>query len=156
MPADTPFACRWCGAEADLELLDFDVKVANPPVDFEHRIYECQTCKKLTAEARWGNQQFVYKAIQYPRTLRSPIYVLVFDVACAWCGRADLIEPEEINATVGNPASARHRYDIYACHSCEQYTAVSYLGQIFTYPAVQDDRYPSMYYLEVGDEQPEA
>jgi len=153
MTIDAKLVCRWCGKEGELELADFDVKVANAQVDFEHQIYRCTSCEKLTAEARWGNQQFVYRAIEYPRTFRSPIYVLVYDVACAWCGRGDLIEPEEINATVGNPASARHHYDIYACRACESYTAVSYLGQVFAYPATQDERYPSMYYLEVGDEE---
>jgi hypothetical protein len=29
---------------------------------------------------------------------------------------------------------------------------VSYLGQVFAYPATQDDRYPSLYYLEIGEE----
>src|SRR5262245_28571980 len=149
----TELACEWSGMDSDPELIDFDVKVANPQVDFVHKIYRCGQCGKLTAEARWGNQQFVYKALEYPRTFRSPIYVLVYDIACGWCGRNDMIEPEEINATVGNPASQRHQYDIYACHACDRYTAVSYLGQIYTYPATQDDRYPSMFYLEVGDEE---
>ena len=98
-----------------------------------------------------GSQHFVYRALEYPRTFRSPIYVLIYEVACGWCGRADMIEPDEINATVGNPASQRHQYDIYACHACDRYTAVSYLGQVFAYPASQDDRYPSMYYLEVEE-----
>lgn len=151
MAAEIEPACSWCGAKDALELIDFDVKVANPQVDFDHAIYRCTLCTKLTATARWGNQSFVYKALEYPRAFRSPVYVLVYPVACAWCGRADLIEPEEINATVGNPASARHHYDIYACHACNRYTALSYLGQVFTYPATQDERYPSMYYLEVGE-----
>ena len=153
MPADSSLACGWCAFTGDMELIDFDVKVANPQVDFAHKIYRCGACQKLIAEARWGNQRFVYKALEYPRTFRGPIYVLVYEIACSWCGRSDLIEPEEINATVGNPASARHRYDIYACHACEKYTAVSYLGQVFAYPATQDERYPSMYYLEVGEEE---
>lgn len=152
MAADTAPACSWCGGDDALEIADFDVKIANPQVDFEHIIYRCALCTKLSAVAHWGNQQFRYKALEYPRAFRSPVYVLVYNVACAWCGRADLIEPEEINATVGNPASARHRYDVYACHACERYTAISYLGQVFAYPATQDERYPSMYYLEVGDE----
>jgi hypothetical protein len=145
-------ACNWCDMGDSLDLADYDVKVANPQVDFEHKIYRCGHCDKLTAEARWGNQQFVYKALEYARAFRSPIYVLVYDVVCGWCGRGDMLEPEEINATVGNPASARHHYDIYACHACDRYTAVSYLGQVFAYPATQDDRYPSMYYLEIGEE----
>jgi hypothetical protein len=153
MAADSRLICRWCGMDDELELVDFDVKIANSQVDFEHQIYRCTSCKKLTAEAHWGNQQFVYKALEYPRAFRSPIYVLVYEIACAWCGRSDLIEPEEINATVGNPASARHHYDIYACHACDTYTAVSYLGQVFSYPAVQDERYPSMFYLEVGEQE---
>ena len=152
MAAETAPACCWCGGDDTLEIADLDVKIANPQVDFEHMIYRCGLCTKLSAVAHWGNQQFSYKALEYPRAFRSPIYVLVYDVACAWCGRADLIEPEEINATVGNPASARHRYDVYACHACERYTAISYLGQVFAYAATQDERYPSMYYLEVGDE----
>lgn len=152
MTAESTPACIWCGAEDVLEMIDFDVKVANPQVDFDHKIFRCELCQKLTAVAHWGHQEFVYKALEYARAFRSPIYVLVYEVACSWCGRADLIEPEEINATVANPASARHRYDIYACHSCERYTAVSYLGQVFAYPATQDTRYPSMYYLEIGEE----
>jgi hypothetical protein len=135
-----------------LELADIDVKIANPQLDFDHAIYRCGSCGKLTAEARWGNQQYVYRAIEYSRRFRGVIYVLVYDVACGWCSRSDMLEPQEINATVGNPASARHHYDIYACHACDRYTAVSYLGQVFAYPATQDQRYPSMYYLEVGDE----
>ena len=106
----------------------------------------------VTAEARWGKQHFLYKALEYPRTFRAPLYVLVYPIACSWCSRADMVEPEEINATVANPASQRHRYDIYACHACDRYTAVSYLGQVFAYPATQDDRYPSLYYLEVDDD----
>ena len=141
-------ACQWCGANNELELADFDVKVANPEVDFDHSIYRCTACGKLTAEARWGRQHYTYRALEYPRTFRAPIYVLVYDIACGWCGRSDMIEPEEINATVGNPASARHQYDIYACHACDRYTAVSYFGQVYTYPATQDERYRSMYYLE--------
>ena len=90
---------------------------------------------------------------EYPRTFRAPLYVLVYPIACGWCGRADMVEPEEINATVANPASQRHRYDIYACHACDRYTAVSYLGQVFAYPAIQDDRYRSLYYLEIGEEE---
>jgi hypothetical protein len=151
MSGEAPTVCRWCGAAGELELIDFDVKVANPQVDFDHRIYRCGLCQKLSAEARWGNQQYEYKVLEYPRAFRSPVYVLVYEVACAWCGRSDLIEPVEINATVGNPASARHHYDIYACNSCERYTAVSYLGQVFAYPATQDERYPSMFYLEIGE-----
>jgi hypothetical protein len=153
MAVDSGPICCWCGIANDLELADFDAKVANPQVDFAHQIYRCNSCKKLTAEARWGNQQFVYKALAYPRAFRSPIYVLVYEIVCSWCGRGDLIEPEDINATVGNPASARHHYDIYACHACDHFTAVSYLGQVFAYPAIQDERYPSMYYLEVGEEE---
>lgn len=144
--------CQWCGMDNTLDLADFDVKVANAQVEFDHTIYRCQHCAKLTATARWGNQQFVYRALEYQRSFRRPVYVLVYDVACGWCGRTDMIEPEEINATVGNPASQRHHYDIYACHACDRYTAVSYLGQVFAYPATQDSRYPSMYYLEIGDE----
>jgi len=153
MTVDSTLRCRWCGIGDELELADLDVKVANSQVDFEHQIYRCTACQKRTAEARWGNQRFVYKALEYPRAFRSPLYVLVYEIACAWCGRDDLIEPEDINATVGNPASARHHYDIYACHACDRYTAVSYLGQVFAYPATQDERYPSMYYLEVGEEE---
>ena len=145
-------ACRWCAMDDSLEMVDFDVKVANPQVDFDHKIYRCSQCTKLTAQARWGSQRFDYKVLEYPRAFRSTVYVLVYEVACGWCGRNDMIEPEEINATVGNPASQRHHYDIYACHACDRYTAVSYLGQVFTYPATQDERYHSMYYLEVGDE----
>jgi hypothetical protein len=143
--------CHWCGAEQALELADFDVKVANPQVDFDHSIYQCSLCRKLTAEARWGREEFAYRALEYSRAFRRPVYVLVYEVACAWCGRSDLVEPAEINATVGNPASQRHHYDIYACHACDRHTAVSYLGQVVAYPATQDERYPSMFYLEVGE-----
>jgi hypothetical protein len=152
MTAESALACQWCGITDELELVDLDIKVANPQVEFEHNIHRCGACAKLTAEARWGKQLFQYKALEYPRTFRSAIYVLVYPIACGWCGRADMIEPEEINATVGNPASQRHRYDIYACHACDRYTAVSYLGQVFSYPAVQDSRYRSMYYLEIDEE----
>jgi hypothetical protein len=152
MMTERELACSWCGTSDALDLADFEVKVANPQVDFEHTIYRCTHCEKLTAEARWGGQQFVYRAIAYPRSFRGPIYVLVYDVVCGWCGRADMLEPEEINATVGNPASQRHHYDIYACHACDHYTAVSYLGQVYAYPATQDERYRSMYYLELGEE----
>ncbi len=151
MTTETALACQWCSMDAELELVDFDVKVANPQLDFDHKIYRCGSCAKLTAEARWGSQRYSYKTLEYQRTLRRPIYVLVYEVACGWCGRGDMIEPEEINATVANPASARHRYDIYACHACDRYTAVSYLGQVFAYPATQDARYLSLYYLEIGE-----
>src|SRR6185295_6704799 len=144
--------CHWCGTDDKLELADYDIKVANPQVDFEHKIYRCGRCEKLTAEARWGSQRYTYRALEYRRAFRGPIYVLVYEIACAWCGRAERLEPEEINATVGNPASQRHHYDIYACHACDRYTAVSYLGQVFAYPATQDTRYHSMYYLEIGEE----
>ena len=150
--AEHDLACHWCGMDDELEPADIKVKVANPQLDFDHTIYRCGHCEKLTAVARWGNQQYLYRAIEYPRRYRASIYVLVYDIACGWCGRSDMLEPEEINATVGNPASARHHYDIYACHACDRYTASSYLGQVFAYPATQDERYPSMYYLEVGDE----
>jgi hypothetical protein len=143
--------CHWCGMDDQLELAAIDMKVANPQLDFDHQIYRCGYCGKLTAEAHWGNQQYVYRALEYPRTFRAPLYVLVYDIACAWCGRTDMLEPEEINATVANPASARHHYDIYACHACDRYTAISYLGQVFAYPATQDDRYPSLYYLEIEE-----
>jgi hypothetical protein len=149
---EVDLACHWCAMDDSLEMVDFDVKVANPQVDFDHKIYRCGHCAKLTAEARWGSQRFDYKALEYPRPFRSPVYVLVYEVNCGWCGRSDMIEPEEINATVGNPASQRHQYDIYACHACDRYTAVSYLGQVFAYPATQDERYHSMYYLEIGEE----
>jgi hypothetical protein len=152
MTPDPALACHWCGEENELELADYDVDVANRQVDFEHKIYRCAACGKLTAEARWGNQRFGYRALEYARAFRRPTYVLVYEVGCAWCGRSDMIEPAEINATIGNPASQRHHYDIYACHACDRYTAISYLGQIFAYPATQDDRYPSMFYLEIGEE----
>lgn len=151
MTSDPALACHWCGMEGDLALADFDVGIANPQVDFKHNIYRCGFCGKLMAEARWGKEQFAYRALEYPRAFRRTVYVLVYDIACGWCGRSDMIEPAEINATVGNPASARHHYDIYACHACDRYTAASYLGQVFAYPATQDERYPSMFYLEVGD-----
>jgi hypothetical protein len=150
MTAEPALPCHWCG-EGELELADFDVKVANSQVDFEHKIYRCGQCGKLTAEARWGSQRFAYRALEYPRAFRRPVYVLVYEVGCAWCGRDDMVEPAEINATVGNPASQRHHYDIYACHACDRYTAVSYLGQVFSYRATQDERYLSMFYLEIGD-----
>ena len=152
MTIETALACGWCGMQGDMALADFDISVANPQVDFEHKIYRCGTCEKLTAEAHWGNQRFAYRALAYPRAFRRTVYVLVYDVGCAWCGRGDMLEPAEINATVGNPASQRHHYDIYACHACDRYTAVSYLGQVFAYPATQDTRYPSMFYLEIDEE----
>ena len=145
-------ACHWCGMDDQLDLVEVDVRIANPQFDFDHAIYRCGRCAKLTAEARWGQQRYVYRAIDYRRAFRGAIYVLVYDIACGWCQRADMIEPEEINATIGNPASARHHYDIYACHACDRYTAVSYLGEVRAFPATQDDRYPSMYYLEIGDD----
>lgn len=148
---DQERVCRWCDTAGSLDLADFEVKVANPQVEFAHSIYRCEQCGKLTAEARWGGQQFAYRAIEYQRPLRGAVYVLLYDVACAWCGRTDMLDPEEINATVGNPASQRHHYDIYACHACDRYTAVSYLGQVYAYPATQDERYRSMYYLELGE-----
>ena len=151
MTTEPALACRWCSLGGELELADFDVNVVNRQVDFEHAIYRCSACQKLTAAARWGPQQFVYRALAYPRAFRRTVYVLVYDVACAWCGRADMIEPSEINATVGNPASQRHHYDIYACHACDRYTAISYLGQVFAYPATQDARYPSMFYLAIDE-----
>lgn len=153
MTTEAELACQWCSIADQLELVDFDIKVANPQVEFEHSIYRCGACTKLTAAARWGKQLFQYKALEYPRTFRAALYVLVYPIACSWCGRADMIEPEEVNATVGNPASQRHRYDIYACHACDRYTAVSYLGQVYAYPATQDSRYRSMYYLEIEDEE---
>ena len=152
MAAEPGLVCQWCSMDSDLELVDFDIKVANSQVDFDHKIYRCGRCAQLTAEARWGGQRFAYRALEYPRTFRRPIYVLVYDVVCGWCGRADMLEPSEINATVANAASFRHHYDIYACHACDRYTAVSYLGQISAYPATPDPRYPSMYYLEIGEE----
>lgn len=154
MMSDPEQICQWCGMDAGLEAVDYDVNVANPQVEFDHAIARCGRCGKLSAAARWGAQRFVYRAIAYPRRFRKPIYVLVYDIACGWCGRMDMIEPEEINATIGNPASYRHRYDIYACHACDHYTAVSYLGQVFSYPATQDQRYPSLYYLEIGEDEP--
>jgi hypothetical protein len=152
MTADPELACQWCGQHNDLALVDYAIKVANPQVEFDHNIHRCGACAKLTAEARWGKQHFLYKALEYPRAFRAPLYVLVYPIACAWCTRADMVEPEEINATIANPASQRHHYDIYACHACDRYTAVSYLGQVFAYPATQDDRYHSLYYLEIGEE----
>jgi len=91
--------CHWCGMDDRQELADINVKIANAQVDFDHAIYRCGYCGKLTAEARWSGQQYIYRAIEYRRALRAPIYVLVYDVACGWCGRSDMIEPEEINAT---------------------------------------------------------
>lgn len=144
-------ACQWCRAIGVLGLIDHDIRVANAQVEFSHALWRCERCAKLTATAQWGSQRFIYRVLEYPRTFRKPLFVLVYDIVCAWCSRSDSMEPEEINATIGNPASHRHHYDIYACHVCERYTAVSYLGQVFTYPAIQDERYPSMYYLEVGE-----
>ena len=149
--SDNTLICHWCGMDDQIELAAVDVNIANAQLDFEHQIFRCAHCGKLTAEAHWGTQRYVYRALEYPRTFRAPLYVLVYDVACGWCGRTDMLEPEEINATVANPASARHHYDIYGCHACDHYTAISYLGQVFAYPATQDDRYPSMYYLEIEE-----
>lgn len=146
---DPTINCCWCGANDQVELTDLDIKVVNRQVDFAHALYHCERCDKLTVAARWGNQRYDYKAIAYQRAFRGALYVLIYDIACGWCGRSDQLEPEEINATIGNPASQRHQYDIYACFACERYTAVSYLGQIHAYPATQDDRYPSMFYLAI-------
>lgn len=145
--------CQWCGAGGGLDLADLDASVANPQVDVAHTISRCGRCGQLTAEARRGGRRYAYRALKHPRFLRSPVYVLVYDIACGWCGRSDQIEPTEINATVGNAVGQRTRYDIYACHACDRHTAVSYLGQVCAYPATQDDCHSSMYYLEIGMEE---
>ena len=80
-------ACHWCGADDQLELIDIGVKIANPQVEFEHTLHRCGQCGKLMAEARWGKQHYLYRALEYPRTFRAPLYVLVYDVACGWCSR---------------------------------------------------------------------
>jgi hypothetical protein len=145
-------ACQWCGSATDLGVAGEGVKLANPQVDLPHTLFRCARCGQLSLGAKWGNQRYLYKGLEYKRPFRRPTYVAIFPVACAWCERRDKIEPEEINATVANPASQRHKYDIYACHACERYTAVSYLGEVYAYPATQDERYATLYYLELGEE----
>lgn len=144
-------ACCWCNQAAVAELLTERAKVINRQFDLPHTITRCGACQQLNAEASWGNQTHRYRALAYPRRFRAPQYVLLYPVSCAWCKQSESLEPLEINATIGNPASARHHYDIYVCETCQRHTAISYLGQVQQFPATQDKRYTSMYYLELGE-----
>jgi len=124
----------------------------NAQVEVNHTLYTCATCRGLSLVAWWANQPFAYRAVERRRLLRPSVCIAIYAVACAWCGRADQMEPQEINATLANPISTRHRYDIYGCYACQRYTAVSYSGEVCTYPATQDTQYQTLYYLHAGQE----
>jgi hypothetical protein len=116
-----------------------------------HTLYLCQDCQQYTLATYWGNQSLSYRAVAQRRFMRSPIYLIIYAISCAWCHHNDQIEPAEINATIANPLSRRHRYDIYACYACHQYTAVAYVGEVHTYQAKRDQSYGTLYHL-IGDE----
>lgn len=143
--------CQWCGSN-EVTPTKNGVKVDNAQIEIPHVPYTCGECQKLTLVAAWSNRSYSYRGVIQPRFLLPNLYVVLYEVACAWCGSDSNIEPLEINATINNPASNRHRYDIYACFACDHYTAVSYLGEIYTYRAKQDNVYRSLYHL-VADEE---
>jgi hypothetical protein len=149
---ETAISCQWCDSAEWAARYDV-VPVVNARLDVPHTLYECAQCGRLSLSAHWGQQYYTCRAIEHRRRFRSSLYVAVYSVACAWCGRSERLEPEEINATIANPASQRHKYDIYGCHACQRYTAISYLGEIYTYRATQDDRYHTLYYLDVEGEE---
>ncbi len=144
--ADT---CQWCGSDA-LHMRRNEVQVLNAQVEVKHSLYACASCHGLSLVARWANQSYAYRAVERRRLLRPSVYIALYAVACAWCGCGEQMEPHEINATIANPVSTRHRYDIYGCYACQGYTAVSYSGEVCTYPATQDTQYHTLYYLQSG------
>lgn len=142
--------CRWCGSD-NITVQPRQVNVVNAQVDAPHFVHACGACGGFTLVAFWEQQPYIYRAVERRRFLRSPLFVNLYEVACAWCQRNDEMQPQEINATIANPVSTRQRYDIYGCHACNQYTAVSYAGEIVTYRATQDRHYHTLFYLTTGD-----
>ena len=49
MTAEPELVCQWCGQHNNLALVDYEIKVANPQVEFDHNIHRCDACAKLTA-----------------------------------------------------------------------------------------------------------
>lgn len=143
--------CQWCSND-DVVLTRHQVKVGNAQVDSSHSLYRCLLCHRLTLVAFWENRRYFYRALEKRQFLLATIYLIIYPVVCVWCGKHDQIEPVEINATVAHSISRHHRYDIYACYACDRYTAVSYLGDITTFHAIQDSTYPSLYHLKRFDE----
>jgi hypothetical protein len=147
----TEITCQWCNS-SDMELRKAYVTVFNAQLDVPHALYVCAACKGCSLLAQWGNRHYHYRTIERRRLFRSSLYIIIYPISCTWCGETEQVEPEDINATIANPASRRHRYDVYRCNACEQYTAVSYLGDVETYPAVQDTNHPNLYHVRVEDE----
>jgi len=142
--------CTWCGS-CDIGVRKDGVSVVNAHIDVAYTLLLCQTCGKYTLAGSWGGRDYAYRAVVYPRVLRAPLYVAIYPIACAWCGSREQVEPEEINATIANPASRRHRYDIYGCYACHRYTAVCYGSDLATHPATPDEIYHTLYYITHHD-----
>lgn len=140
--------CQWCGS-SDIVLHRNQVKVINAQVDFPHALSVCQACNRLNVSTSWGDRLYVYRALYRKRVLLPDLYMVIHAITCAWCGSDEEVEPEDINAPIANPASGRDRYDVYKCAACRQYTAVSYVGELFTYRAVQDEKYTTLYHLNI-------
>jgi hypothetical protein len=140
--------CEWCGNNNGLAMVGEHVHVINAQVAMEHRVGRCTNCDKTTALAQWGRDlRFTYKVVEYKRLFRRSTWVAVYNVICAWCG-SKATDPAEINVTVANPVSERFRYDLYACATCGKATAISYLGEVRTHCAEQDEVYPALWYLD--------
>lgn len=138
--------CQWCGS-GSVTTHRHRAKVINTQIDFPHTLYRCAACQQLSLATHWNNREVFYRAIAHRRALRSPIYVIVYPIACAWCGQTESMHPEDINATIANPISTRMNYDVYWCDACSHHTALSYLGELVAYPARADTIYDTLYHL---------
>jgi hypothetical protein len=147
---DSEGICQWCGSE-NVQMRKYQVRVDNAQMDVPHMLYICADCRMYSLVAWFGNRCSIYRAIEKWRFLLPNIYIIIYPIACAWCGADEQMQPVDINATIGNPMTRRHRYDVYMCLACECYTAVSYLGELATYAATQDNIYSTLYYLNIED-----
>lgn len=143
------YICQWCNS-TDTTIRKAQVAVLNAQIDAPHTLLVCNQCGNLSLSVWWGSRLSLYRAIEKRRFLRPSLCIIVYPVICAWCGQSNQMQPEEINATIANPTSRRHRYDIYGCYACDNYTAFSPMDTIKTYRARPDPTYQSLYYLEEG------
>ncbi len=147
MQREDEMTCCWCGGSVQLQA--HQARVINPQVDFPHALYRCTACRAWSLATEWGHRRYTYRAVPLRRMLLPTTYIVLYPTTCAWCGATNDMQAIEVNATIANPASQRHHYDIYGCTTCGHYTAVSYAGELTSYPATRDHTYPTLYHLQI-------
>ena len=143
-------SCLWCNYSGSL-LAGATVTPINPQLTVPHHIRICPRCNQAMLDMDIPGRTIRRKAQEYKRRFRRSLWVVIYPIKCGWCSSTDT-EAYDINATIANPLSSRLKYDVYRCNACENPSIISYLGEISVYRGRQDFEFPSLWYIEEGNE----